>query len=63
MRIKRAGAGRPAFRQNLRGEQFRSISDLNVRVDRTARAPLSSGFKGSFGSKATYQISGCAIAA
>jgi hypothetical protein len=60
MRIERAGARRPAFRQNLHGEQFRVNLGFE---DRTARAPLSSGFKGFFGSKATYQISGCAIAA
>jgi hypothetical protein len=51
------------FARICMANNFASTSDLNVRVDRTAPVPLSSGFKGLFGSKATYQISGRAMAA
>ena len=40
-----------------------STSDLNVRVDRTAPLALSSVFTVLSGPKATYQISGCVMAA
>src|SRR6266403_4776039 len=51
------------FARICMANNFASISDLNVRVDRTARLSRSSGFKGFCGSKATYQISGCAMVA
>ena len=61
MRVERAGAGRPAFRQDLHGEQL----GVDFRLEGPGRSDRavarSSVFTVLSGPKATYQISGLSL--